>query len=308
MPTLSITKTYQDGDILTEADLDNICDSVETFLNSTGIDSDNIGTAIIVSKGGTGATSLTDTALLVGNGTSAIGVITPPASGTVLTGVASADPAFSATPTLGVAGTTKGTLALAGNTSGTVTVQPAAAAGTWSLTLPTSGGTSGQFLQTNGSGVSTWAGATTSTVWASYTPTITGLGTVSGLAAFWRRVGDSLHVKVSLTAGTVDAALVSITFPSAASAGIDTAKMCINASSASNGEQVGTWAVDTTNQFGMVVANTSTSTTLVYGGRAINVANKFIPQAGTEVTDGFNTGLLTQFNFVVPISGWTNIN
>lgn len=42
MPTLSITKTYQDGDILTEADLDNIRQSIENFFNTTGIDSDNI--------------------------------------------------------------------------------------------------------------------------------------------------------------------------------------------------------------------------------------------------------------------------
>lgn len=79
-----------------------------------------------------------------------------PAAGKVLAG---ATPDFTATPTLGVAGATKGTLALAGNTSGTVTVQPAAAAGTWSMTLPTSGGTNTHFLQTNGSGVTTWAAA-----------------------------------------------------------------------------------------------------------------------------------------------------
>lgn len=42
MPTLSITKTYQDGDILTEADLDNIRESIEGFFNDTGIDSDNV--------------------------------------------------------------------------------------------------------------------------------------------------------------------------------------------------------------------------------------------------------------------------
>lgn len=42
MPALSITKTYQDGDILTEADLDNIRESIENFFNVTGIDSDNI--------------------------------------------------------------------------------------------------------------------------------------------------------------------------------------------------------------------------------------------------------------------------
>ena len=44
MPTLSITKTYDDGTVLTEADLDNIKNDVETFLNTTKLDQDNIQT------------------------------------------------------------------------------------------------------------------------------------------------------------------------------------------------------------------------------------------------------------------------
>jgi len=66
----------------------------------------------------------------------------------------------SATPTLGVAGTTAGTLGLSGSTSGVVTLQTAAAAGTWSLTLPTTGGTNGFVLTTNGSGVTSWTNPT----------------------------------------------------------------------------------------------------------------------------------------------------
>lgn len=112
---------------------------------------------ITVDKGGTGRTSLTDHGLLVGAGASAVTQLSAAVDGTLLTGRGvSLDPSFSATPTLGIAGTTKGTLALAGNTSGTVTIQPAAAAGTWSLTLPTSAGTSGHLLQTDGTGVSSW--------------------------------------------------------------------------------------------------------------------------------------------------------
>lgn len=42
MPTLSVTKTYQDGDILSEADLDNIRSSLETFFNTTKINSTNV--------------------------------------------------------------------------------------------------------------------------------------------------------------------------------------------------------------------------------------------------------------------------
>lgn len=42
MPNLSITKSYADGNILTELDLDNIRTSLQTFFNVTKIDSDNI--------------------------------------------------------------------------------------------------------------------------------------------------------------------------------------------------------------------------------------------------------------------------
>lgn len=42
MPVLTITKTYADGDTLFEADLDNIKDDLENFLNVTKLNDDNI--------------------------------------------------------------------------------------------------------------------------------------------------------------------------------------------------------------------------------------------------------------------------
>lgn len=42
MPVLTILKTYANGNVLTEADLDNIKNSIETFLNVTKIDDSNI--------------------------------------------------------------------------------------------------------------------------------------------------------------------------------------------------------------------------------------------------------------------------
>lgn len=42
MPTFTMTKTYEDGDPLTESDLDGMKTSTETFLNTTKIDADNI--------------------------------------------------------------------------------------------------------------------------------------------------------------------------------------------------------------------------------------------------------------------------
>lgn len=97
---------------------------------------------LIVANGGTGRATLTNHGVLIGAGTTAITQLAAAAAGTLLTGQgASADPSFSATPTLGIAGTTLGTLALTGNTSGTVTITPQAAAGTATLTLPNASGT-----------------------------------------------------------------------------------------------------------------------------------------------------------------------
>lgn len=48
MPTLSITKNYSDGDILTESDLDAIKSSIETFVNTTKLDSNNLQSNAVV--------------------------------------------------------------------------------------------------------------------------------------------------------------------------------------------------------------------------------------------------------------------
>lgn len=63
------------------------------------------------------------------------------AAGTILASGTANTITATATPTLGIAGTTIGTLAFAGNTSGTVTVTPQAAAGTPTLTFPNASGT-----------------------------------------------------------------------------------------------------------------------------------------------------------------------
>lgn len=55
MATLSITKDWADGEVLLEADLDNIKSDVEDFLNTTKVNDDNIQNAGI-----TGSTKLVD--------------------------------------------------------------------------------------------------------------------------------------------------------------------------------------------------------------------------------------------------------
>lgn len=115
---------------------------------------------ITVANGGTGRTTLTNHGVLVGAGSSAITQLSAAGAGTLLSGVASSDPAFTATPTLGVNGTTTGQLNLASSTGGgaSVTVQNRTTTSAWNFNLPTSAGTTGQLLTSGGGGTGnmTW--------------------------------------------------------------------------------------------------------------------------------------------------------
>lgn len=48
MPTLTISQLYSDGNVLTAAMLDAICNSLTTFFNTTGVDSANIQTGGVI--------------------------------------------------------------------------------------------------------------------------------------------------------------------------------------------------------------------------------------------------------------------
>lgn len=61
---------------------------------------------------------------------------------------------------------------------------------------------------------STYTYGTPITDWVSYTPTYTGLGTVSTTSMYWRHVGDTLEVRGTFTTGTTTATEARISFPS----------------------------------------------------------------------------------------------
>jgi len=62
-------------------------------------------------------------------------------------------------------------------------------------------GTSGQVLTSNGAGaLPTFQSIITD--WVAYTPTFTGFGTVSNIQIWSRRVGDTLHIRGRIQAGT----------------------------------------------------------------------------------------------------------
>lgn len=187
--------------------------SAAVLTNATGLPLTTGVTGVLpVANGGTNIASYTIGDLLYASGATTLSKLADVAVGRLLvSGGVAAAPAYSATPTLGVAGTTLGTLGLSGNTSGVVTVSPAAAAGTWTFTLPTSGGSNLQFLQTNGSGVTSWAAAssvgaaltkaddTNVTLTLGGTPT-TALLTAASITAGWTG-------QLSLTRGGTNASL-----------------------------------------------------------------------------------------------------
>ena len=159
------------------------------------------------------------------------------AAGQVINSSAANTAGFSATPTLGVAGTTLGTLTLSGNTSGTVLLTPQAAAGTPTITFGTSSGTpavtaSAPLSITTATGNITCATCATSSgggtiTWA--TPTT---GTATSIATF--PGGDLFNGGVDAQSGTSytvvaadenklltfnNASAVGVTLPQATTAG-----------------------------------------------------------------------------------------
>ncbi|HUC70368.1 MAG TPA: hypothetical protein VMS01_04170 [Stellaceae bacterium] len=160
---------------------------------------------LLVVNGGSGLTTATAHAVLTGEGTSAFGQVGPGGAGTLLAGVASADPTFTSTPTLGANGGTGGTLTLEGSTSGSGVIQVAAAAGAGIVfQLPSANGSSGNALTTNGAGITSWSPVGTLTSVTCGTGlsggTITTTGTCSITAPVTVALGGTGSISASGTA------------------------------------------------------------------------------------------------------------
>jgi len=121
--------------------------------SSIDLTSEVTGT-LLVGNGGTGRSSLTANALIVGNGTSAVTLTSATAFGQMLAADSGGVPVWTGHPHLGDNSTYTGALDFSGSTSGTITIQPQAAAGTYNFNLPTSAGTSGKPLLSGGGGSS----------------------------------------------------------------------------------------------------------------------------------------------------------
>jgi hypothetical protein len=130
-------------------------------LTSQGASSNPSFAVCTVVGGCTGLATITAHTLLIGNGTSNPNLTTATAGSVLAETTTSADPAFTVTPTLGVASTTAGTLTLANSTTAfSPTIQaPGVTPASYNFNLPLTAGSSGQFLTSGGGGSTnmTWS-------------------------------------------------------------------------------------------------------------------------------------------------------
>lgn len=164
---------------------------------------------------------------------------------------------------------------------------------------------------TNGNGsitiAASGAGGTSSTEWASYTPTINGFGAATAIGFKFRRVGDSAEVIGIFTAGIVNSTLASFTLPTlTCGSTIDSAKVAVNNDTSNVGPNVGTWGDNVSaNSAGYMITATATSTTLVYCGGFYSSTSMLAAIAGNT---SFTSSTKVSVHFTVPISGCTNSN
>lgn len=138
------------------------------------------------------------------------------------------------------------------------------------------------------------------TAWAAYTPTLTGFGSATNISFMWRRVGDSIEIKGTFTAGTVAAVTVSLTLPGGLT--IDSNKVSLSNTTAAAGPTCGIWTENTANpQRTNAVLATGTSTTLIYAGGP----QSSTPLVASTGSGSFATGQVIAVEITaIPIVGY----
>lgn len=136
-------------------------------------------------------------------------------------------------------------------------------------------------------------------LWAVYTPTITGYGTVSSAKGTYKQVGDTLHVKIYFVAGTVASSLASFTLPGGFTLSNNTStKIPVSNTTSQSGVVCGSYvanSVDTnlTNDWsGPVITAPATSTSIIYVGKTSSaVGSSLIPANGNATCE--STGIFS---------------
>lgn len=139
--------------------------------------------------------------------------------------------------------------------------------------------------------------------WTSYTPTLTGFSTNTQPtnACKHRRSGGDLEVSCNFVNGTVAASLMSMTLPNSLT--MDASKIVNTATTSNPGQPVGWFKQASANGYGAVLANTGTSSALVYFSNNPANATQLTPQNGSTT---LGSSLTLDINFKIPISGWSN--
>ncbi len=146
------------------------------------------------------------------------------------------------------------------------------------------------------------------TDWTSYTPTYTGLGTVTtGNGCWWRRVGSNLEARGEFVVGTTTATALSISLPSGLSINSSVIGTSVKANYAGAlynlGSGTAASSFPTTGQGNWpIYTDTSTSSIVVYTAVGVT-SGQFAPVNGNSA---FNTGSRGVFSFSLPILGWSS--
>lgn len=143
------------------------------------------------------------------------------------------------------------------------------------------------------------------TLVTSYTPTITGAGTVSGNTAKWARFGDFIEIKGDFTAGTPTAVALKIDLPSGLS--LDSGKLLTTkanflglavCSTSGSRTLAGTGAGPH-----LIIDDLGTSATGVYYAQAIINSSPLTPVLGNAL---LSSGDRITYTFRAPVSGWNS--
>jgi hypothetical protein len=149
------------------------------------------------------------------------------------------------------------------------------------------------------------AGRKTRTLSTSFTPTLTGFGTVSSESGKWRREGNRMRGFVEFVCGTVGTSTGSLTIPGSQT--LDTNELLITGNTTANpGDTVGRYdtSVAAVSQSGTMITAPGTSTSLIYISNVLNVAASHVIPTQNVSSSGAGTGSTVHIVFDIPITDW----
>ena len=146
----------------------------------------------------------------------------------------------------------------------------------------------------------------TSTAWESYTPTVTGVGTMSGQNFWWKRESDSIYIRGGGRCGTTTAVTGSCTLPGSQT--IDTSKLL-----GSGKDILGHLYGNATTTGATIPVTTKGGWVLTYdstvGTGAVGFSNTVDRDAGVFILDTVSAYMSSSTDFAllgvaIPVTGW----